>query len=410
MLSQFCDKSLAFICNHPSYDPFMTILEGAVRSSKTYTMNPKIFTQLNHYDVAGDRVLFGVSKDTIYKNVLNNLFDFYGEGNYSYNRQSGQLWLGNKEWSVVGAKDEGSEKYIRGRTVGIAYGDELSLTPKTFFEMMLSRMSPTGARFYGTTNPDSPYHYLYTDWITNPKKQHLLRSIKYTLDDNYSLDEETKDRFRTMYSGLFYQRYILGKWVVADGAIYRDSYSESLTYDDESAPKTLKSHDLLRYIPIDYGTGNPTVFLLIIDDGETYWIDREYYHDSRADGVAQKTDKQYVTDLSKFVEDFAPRGAQCIVDPSAASLKAQMTSDGIWHGNAKNEVLDGIRTVASLMAQKKIRIHKRCVKTHSELQTYSWDKNKQKLGEDAPLKQHDHTADALRYFCETIVPKWRIAA
>lgn len=409
----FSLKSMKFIGRDPSMDALINILEGSVRAGKTWTMIPKLLFQLIPYDVPGDRIIFGVSKETIYKNVLNELFNFIGTKNYSFNRQNGDLWMYGQQWSVVGAKDEGSEKYIRGRTVGIAYGDELVLIPKTFFEMMLTRMSPDGARLYGTTNPGSPYHYLYTDYITDKDKleKGLVWSQKFMMEDNLSLSEAKREQYRTLYKGVFKRLYIDGDWVLAEGSIYKDCFDDSNLYDDDSRPMNLSvvGGYSEMFIPIDYGTGNPTVFLHIIDDGKKYWVDREYYWDSRAEGSHQKTDSQYVTDLKEFIGAYCPRGAESIIDPSAASLKAECDMQGIWHCNAKNEVLDGIRSVSTLLGKKAIMIHKRCEKTRKELANYAWDKNAALKGEDAPMKQNDHAPDALRYFVHTKVPTWRIA-
>lgn len=389
----------------------MTILRGPVRSGKNWTMIPKLIFALNTYNPGGERVMFGVSKDTIYHNVLNDIFNFVGTKGYSYNRQTGELWIGNAQWRVVGAKDEGSEKFIRGSTVGIAYGDELVKIPQSFLEMMLSRMSPEGARIYGTTNADSPFHYLYTDYINNQKKieDGFLETIRFTMRDNLSLSNAKIIQFESMFKGVFKQRFIDDEWVVAEGGIYKDVIDDGLLYDDDSRPIGLYGSGgfVEMFIPIDYGTGNPTVFLHIIDDGTTYWVDREYYWDSKETTV-QKTDGQYVDDLIKFRGDYAPN-AQCIVDPSAASLKAEMNLRGVWHCDADNDVENGIRNTMSLLAQKKIRIHKRCVKLYAELGSYAWNIKKQKLGVDEPLKQHDHAPDALRYFVQTKVPSWRIS-
>lgn len=413
-MASFSPKSKAFIRTHPRNDAFFTILEGSIRSSKTWTMIPKLLFGLNNYKVAGDRIIFGVSKETIYNNVLTQIFDFIGTKNYTYNRQSGELWLYNTRWSVVGAKDEGSEKYIRGRTVGIAYGDELVLIPKSFLDMMLGRMSPDGARAYGTTNPDSPYHYLNLEYLQDEdKKKHgLVRAIHFDLNDNLSLTSEVRARYEAMYKGVFYQRMIQGLWVIAEGAIYKDCFDNANLYDNASRPSTLTAPGGYSemFMPIDYGTTNPTVFLHIIDDGTTYWVDNEYYYNSADTGV-QKTDGQYVTDLKKCQQDWNATGAQIIIDPSAASLKAEMIQQGIWNtDNADNEVIDGIRNVSTLLLKKKIRIHERCAKLRGELASYAWDKKKQKLGEDAPIKQNDHAPDALRYFVQTKVPAWRLAA
>jgi PBSX family phage terminase large subunit len=410
----FCPKAQKFITRHPKNDSFLSVLSGAVRSGKTFAMIPKILFGLLNYNIPGDRIIFGVSKETIYKNVLNELFNFVGTDKYKYNRQSGELWICGDLWSVVGAKDEGSEKYIRGRTVGIAYGDELSMIPQSFFEMMLTRLSPEGSRLYGTTNPDSPYHYLYVDYINNDEKKAKPNYIfveQFSLDDNLSLSEETKERYRTSFKGVFKKRMIDGLWVVAEGAIYKDCYSDELLYDDDSRPIGLLGAGGYQsmYVPIDYGTGNPTVFLWIVDDGNTFWIEDEYYYDSRdtdSTGGVQKTDGQYVKDLIEWMAKRCP-GAECIIDPSAASLKAEMALQGVWHSDANNEVLDCIRVVSSLLAQKKIRIHKRCKNHIKELQTYAWNPRQQKLGIDEPMKTHDHSCDALRYFVYSKVPAWR---
>lgn len=410
-MANYTPKSKAFITRHPKQDAIINILEGAVRSGKNWTMIPKVVFGLNDYDVGGEKVIFGVSKDTVYHNVLNDLFNFYGSKNYSYNRMTGELWLDHTKWRVVGAKDEGSEKYIRGSTVGVAYGDELVKIPQSFFEMMLSRMSPEGARLYGTTNPDNPFHWLNKDYLTDIKKRQegLVWSEKFMLEDNLSLSPAKILQFKTMFKGVFKKRNIDGLWVVAEGAIYKDSYSEELLYNDTTRPIGLGNSGgfIEKFIAIDYGTGNPTVFLLVIDDGTTYWVDQEYYWDSRETSV-QKTDGQYIEDLIAFKEEFGPQ-AQAIVDPSAASLKAEMNLKGVWHCDADNDVENGIRNTSSLLAQKKIRIHERCVKLRSELEAYAWDPLKQKTGLDEPLKKNDHAPDALRYFVQTKVPAWRIA-
>lgn len=410
-LAKFSPKALKFITRHPKYDAVINILEGSVRSGKTWAMIPKLLI-LNNYDVRGDRVIFGVSKETIKNNVLNQIFDFVGTKNYSYNSQSGELWIYNTRWRVIGAKDEGSEKYIRGSTIGIAYGDELTKIPKSFFQMLLTRMSPEGARLYGTTNPDSPFHWLKVDYLDNKelRKAGTLWSQHFVLEDNLSLSPEKIAYYKTTFKGIFYKLFILGLWVLAEGVIYKDSFTDDNLYDDSNKPIGLLNDGgyVAQYITIDYGTGNPTVFLHVIDDGDIFWVDREYYYDSKKDYNFQKTDGQYVDDLIEFRALYASN-AECIIDPSAASLKAEMTLRGVWHSDAENEVLDGIRTVANLFAKKKLKINRRCVNLISELGTYSWDTKAAEKGEDKPIKKFDHACDSLRYFCHSKVPAWRIA-
>lgn len=395
----FGEKSFRFFTRPVEDDAFINILEGTIRSGKTWAVIPK-FEAMSRYQVDGYRLITGVSKATIYQNVLNDLFSLIGRDKYHYNRQTGELKLFGVDWLVMGAKDEGSEKYVRGLTVGMAYSDELTLMPKNFFQMLLGRMSPEGARFYATTNADSPFHYIKTDYLDNKELRDRgeIWSEKFVLDDNLSLSETRKARYRRMYTGLFYQRFILGNWVVAEGAIYAGAYSDELLYDDASRPVGLlgEGGHQRRWIPGDYGTANATCFYDALDDGSTYWIDDEYYWDSRVTSI-QKTDKQYADDLEKFIAGTLrpncskKNDAMVVIDPSAASFKVEMMQRGIWHTDGDNEVLDGIRVLASLMAQKKVRIHKRCTKLIAQLQSYAWDEKAAKRGEEKPIKFEDHS-------------------
>ena len=395
----------------PERDWPINILEGAVRSGKTWCLHPKIL-YCCEYSVGGHKVITGVSKQSIYNNVLHDLFDIVGSRNYSYNRSSGQLRLCDSDWLVVGAKDEGSERYIRGLTVGIAVCDELSLMPRSFFQMLLSRMSPEGARLYGTTNPDSPYHWLKAEFLDNDdlRAKQIVWSDHFTMPDNPNLSALYIENQKRLYSGFFYKRFIEGLWVVAEGAIYRDSWSESLLYDRQDEPPGLRSRGghQQRIVAVDYGTTNPMVFLDIYDDGKIFWITREYYWDSTIE-MRQKTDAEYAGDLVEFI---GPTGdAKVIIDPSAASFKAEMTKRGIWYVEAVNDVNEGIRISSMALNQRLVRFCRQTVKkTIQEMQSYAWDPKAAQRGEEKPLKIHDHGPDAFRYFAMNDVPYWRLAS
>jgi len=425
MFKPYGEKARRFILTPPEQDKRITILEGSVRSSKTFAMFPKIVPFLNLYPVAGHRILFGVTKATVYRNILTYLFELVGERNYSYNRQTGELWLMGTRWSVIGAHDEGSEKYIRGLSVGIAVGDELTLMPESFTMMLLNRMSPTGARLYATTNPDSPYHYVKTKIIDNEEWRHHVNVIHFTLDDNPNLDEDYKNFVRKGYKGVYKLRFIDGLWVMAEGAIYADSLDADNEYDDESMPETLRvpQFQAQRCISMDYGTVHPHVYLDCIDDGDTVWFDREYFWDSTK-MARQKTDSQYADDLELFMKGQpilgataytnpmpAADGALVIVPPECASFKAELSQRGIWHTDADNAVEDGIRMVSNMLARKKLKIHKKnCPNTLRQMQSYAWNPQAAKRGLEEPIKIEDDANDGLRYFVRTQVPTWRIAA
>lgn len=407
----FSAKARAFCQRRPAQDAWINILEGAVRSGKTWAMILKLL-QLNFYEVAGLRLIVGVSKSSIYRNILKDLFEIVGSNNYSYNSQSGQLWIFGIEWHVIGAADEGAQRKIQGLTAGIIYVDEATRLPRSAWEMLLTRSSTDGARVYATCNPDSPLHYLKTDYLDNEKKRREgdVWSEHFTLDDNLSLTQVAKDRLKRSFTGVFHARYILGLWVIAEGVIYKDCWTEENLYDDDTRPVGIFGSGgyASRKVAIDYGTTNPCVFLDIWDAAEIYWCEQEYYWDSRKTN-AQKTDAEYADDLVKFIGD-GP-SPEIIIDPSAASFKVELNRRGLWTADANNEVLDGIRKTASLLAQKKLRFNrKKCPRTIVEFQTYAWDDKKSKRGDEEPIKQNDHGPDAARYYVETRVPDWRLAA
>lgn len=384
IIGQFGQKAYNFIATPIQNDKRINILEGAVRSSKTFSMIPKLLQLVRHFDGLG--LITGVSKDTIYDNILRDLFDIVGTDNYHYNRQSGELTLFGRAIKVMGAKDEGSEKYIRGKTLSWAYCDELSLMPEKFFKQLLNRLSVKGARLYGTTNPDSPYHYLCVEYITNTDKLKMVQVIHFELDDNPNLDDEYKDFIRGAYAGLWFKRMIEGLWVLAEGAIY-DMWDEKKHVIDD-APKL--DHE---WVAIDYGTTNPTVFLRQgFVNGKYYSVD-EYYYDSKVAG-RQKTDGEYSRDLQDFT---GGKRLTVIVDPSAASFIAQLRKDGFMVIEANNSVLDGIRWVSSLLEKEQYYIVRKCANVIKEKSAYVWDEKAQKVGEDKPLKTNDHCSDAERY-------------
>jgi PBSX family phage terminase large subunit len=393
----------------PEYDWPINLLEGAVRSGKTWCLHPKAI-YCCRYDVAGRKIITGVSKQTIYNNVLRDLFDIVGSRNYNYNRSNGNLRLFNSEWQVIGAKDEASERYIRGLTVGVALCDEVSLMPHSFFQMLLSRMSPEGARLYGTTNPDSPYHWLKLGYLDNTelRTRKTLWSDHFTMADNPNLTTDFVESQKRLYTGFFYKRFIDGLWVMAEGAIYKDSWSEELLYDLKDEPIGLPAEGghQQRIIAVDYGTTNPMVFLDIYDDGKLFWVTREYYWDSVAE-MRQKTDAEYADDLARFIGP--QNNAKVIIDPSAASFKAEMIKRGIWHADAEDDVNEGIRVSSMILNQRLVRFCRQTtVKTVQEMQTYAWDTKAAQHGEEKPLKYHDHGPDAFRYFAKTVVPHWRL--
>lgn len=298
---------------------------------------------------------------------------------------------------IFGGKDERSQDLIQGITLAGVLFDEVALMPESFVNQATGRCSVSGSKFWFNCNPDGPYHWFKTNWIDRAKEKGLLY-LHFTMDDNLSLTEHIKKRYASLYSGVFFQRYILGLWVVAEGIIY-DMFSTAKHVVDASAASGAAKY----YVSCDYGTQNATVFLMWQSgaDGKWYCVD-EYYYSGR-DETAQKTDNEYADDLEAFVG--SRKIEAVIIDPSAASFIALLRKRRFKIIKARNDVLDGIRFVGMLLNTGQIIFLKNCKNTIQEFGSYIWDTKACERGEDKPIKQHDHAMDAVRYFCFTIINK-----
>lgn len=281
--------------------------------------------------------------------------------------------------------------------------------PESFVNQATARCSVEGAKWWFNCNPSGPVHWFKINWIDKRKVKKLLY-LHFTMDDNLSLSERIKAKYRAMYVGVFFLRYIKGLWKAAEGLIYT-MFSDDNLYTDEERPLALKNIGS-RVITVDYGTTNPCVFLDTWDDGQTLWVDREYRWDSRSEEARrsvspQKTDKQYADDMAQFMGTRSEDQCVILVDPSAASFITELRSRGWAVKAADNEVLDGIRKVSTMLEHRTIRINKMCRGLVSEMQSYVWDEKAAERGEEKPVKQLDHGPDALRYRVNAL-PKWRI--
>lgn len=383
------------------------IADGAVRSGKTSVMSLSFFLWGMSNFKACSFAMCGKSVGAVQRNIVTPLLGIkYLRDHFEikYNRADHVIVArrGTREnrFYLFGGKDESSAALIQGITLAGVLLDEVALMPRSFVEQALARCSVDGSKLWFNCNPEGPEHWFRKEWILKPEKHNALH-LHFTMDDNPSLTEEIRERYRSMYSGVFYERFVLGRWVMSEGLIYDMFDPDANTYADESAPASLHFSGV-RTIACDYGTTNPTVFLDIYDYDGTVYVDREYRWDSREE-QRQKTDEDYADDMDAFVGD-----SQCaiIVDPSAASFIAALRRRGLYVVPADNDVLDGIRRTATLLQRRKILINKSCAPLLGEMGTYLWDEKSCKLGVDKPLKERDHGPDALRYFVNSL-PDWR---
>jgi PBSX family phage terminase large subunit len=407
----FGAKAHNFIMREPKDDKRYTVLVGSVRSSKTFALDAKTIVQLSRYQLPSNakRLMLGTSQKTLYRNVLLDLFSIVGKSNYSYNQSSGELWLFGKQWFCMGAKDEAAYRQILGMTVGLSVADEVVEYPKSFLAQLFLRMSPSGARFYGSTNPSNPYCYLKSEVIDNPEFAPDLEVINFSLDDNPNMDARSKAAIVASQTGVYRQRYILGLWVLAAGSIYKDAWDAELnTCTNKTQPIGLTGTGgfVDHYFAVDCGVGHPQATYEFYDDGTKIWVTREDVWNSKIT-MQQRTDGQYADALEKFM---GGRNQQVIVPPEAASYKAELASRGFWVTDADNAVSEGIHTVSSLLYSRRLIINKdECPLLVRRIPEYVWDEAALRLGNEEPKKINDDEVDALRYGVHGKIPVWRVA-
>lgn len=397
------------------------IADGAIRSGKTVSMSLSFVMWAMSAFAGQNFAMCGKTIGSFRRNVLFWLKIMLKSRGYTVeDHRADNLIIVTRGgranyFYIFGGKDERSQDLIQGITLAGVFFDEVALMPESFVNQATGRCSVEGSKFWFNCNPDGPYHWFKVNWINRSKgylskqQQETLKKkgieiknilyIHFTMDDNLSLSEDVKKRYKAMYTGVFFLRYILGLWAVAEGIIY-DMFSEQA-----HVQKVAKFARLLlrgnRYVSCDYGTQNATVFLLWAKGVDKKWYCiREYYYSGREE-KAQKTDAEYAADLKDWLEGTKIRAV--IVDPAAASFIAELRKQGFTVLKANNDVLDGIRLVASLLNQGKLVFSEACINTRKEFASYTWDPKAAERGEDKPVKQNDHCMDAVRYFCRTIL-------
>ncbi|MDU2205405.1 MAG: PBSX family phage terminase large subunit [Thomasclavelia ramosa] len=297
---------------------------------------------------------------------------------------------------IFGGKDERSQDLIQGITLAGCFFDEVALMPQSFVNQATGRCSVDGSKYWFNCNPEGPFHWFKVEWIDKLKEKNLIY-LHFTMDDNLSLSDKIKARYVNQYAGVFYDRYICGLWVVAEGIIY-DMFDKE-KHVLKTKPKI--NQEEYKYISCDYGTQNPMVFLLWEKGvNETWYATKEYYYSGRKKKV-QRTDGQYADDLVEFIGNLNIE--YVVIDPSAASFIAELRSRGINVKRARNDVKNGIREVSNMLNKNQLGFLESCKMTINEFAVYVWDSKATSRGIDAPIKENDHCMDAIRYFVNTIL-------
>jgi PBSX family phage terminase large subunit len=354
-------------------------------------------------------IIVGRTLQTIERNVLEPLQDATLFGSVAaevhHTRGSTTAVILGRTVHLIGASDARAEGRLRGLTAFLAYVDEATLVPEGFFNQLLARLSVPGARLLATTNPDSPAHWLRRTFILRAAELGLAH-WHFTLDDNPALDPAYVAALKAEYTGLWYRRFIEGAWCLAEGAVY-DMW-------DEKRHVVTELPNMIRMIAlgVDYGTTNPTDAVLIgLGADRCLYAAAEWRWDSKLERRAL-ADVELSKRLRGWLGTLAMPGIPAspeyfVLDPAAASFKEQLYNDGVTVTAGDNAVVDGIRTVSSLLSLNRLKIDASCKDLLDEIPGYSWDDDKALKGEDAPVKAADHALDALRYGVHTTRALWR---
>ncbi|MCL2014147.1 MAG: PBSX family phage terminase large subunit [Oscillospiraceae bacterium] len=388
VLTWWCDCS-----RYREYDAI--ICDGAVRSGKTLCMSISFiswaFSCFDGYSFA----LCGKTAASLSRNVITPLLGILNSLGFECEHKISRSYMDiayknrRNRFYLFGGKDEGSAALIQGVTLAGVMFDEAALMPRSFVEQALARCSIHSSKFWFNCNPEHPFHWFYLEWVKKAKQKNAFY-VHFTMKDNPSLSRKILSRYESLYSGSFYDRFILGKWTAAVGAVF--PMFDARKHIVSKLPEIFENY----HISCDYGTVNPASFGLWGKRDEKYYRIREYYYDSKKNGD-QKTDEEYYNELVNLAGNAKIQSV--IIDPSAASFIQLVRRKNRFRCiPAKNEVSDGIRKVANMLKAGKLLFYKSCTDCIREFALYSWDDNN---GRDIPKKQNDHAMDDVRYFVST---------
>ncbi len=372
-----------------SYDA--VICDGAVRSGKTLALSLGFVLWAA---ASFDRAAFAMCGKTVTalrRNVIAPLMPLLRDMGIQCSEKVSRSYFDvslagrSNRFYLFGGRDEGSAALIQGMTLSGVFFDEVVLMPRSFVEQALARCSVSGSRMWFCCNPENPGHWFYREWIKKAEEKNALY-LHFTMDDNPSLSERVKSRYERLYSGAFYDRFVLGKWAASEGVVYPMFSPEKHVFSGEKQCERF-------VISCDYGTVNPSSFgLWGLSSGVWYRL-REYYYSSKREG-ALRTDEEHYAALEELAGGHEIE--KVIVDPSAASFIECIRRHGKFRvAKADNDVITGIRRVSAALKEGRLMFHESCGDIIREFSLYRWS---EKSGADVPVKENDHAMDDLRYF------------
>ena len=400
----FSDKQVKLLSwwmdNSPHSDKDIVIADGSIRAGKTVAMICGFIDwSIANFDNQ-NFIIAGKSMGALTKNVLNPMKKILNAKGLKFNHirstEEPRIEIGTNYYYLYGANNVSSKDTLQGLTAAGSFADQVELFPENFVNEMVARCSVEGSKHWFNSNPDSPYHFLKKEWIDKAEQKHILH-LHFTMEDNLTLSQKIIDRYKRMYSGVYYDRYIRGLWVVAEGLVF-PSFSKDNVVD--KVPDDVNIVE--EYVGCDYGAANPTAFghIGVGSDNRMYLLNT-YYHSGR-EGT-DKANSQYRKDLQNFIikHDINPKWI--FIDPSAKSFRVELYQHRdefpifrkIYKAN--NSVNEGIERVSNLITLNKFQVLKHNDKAQEEFHSYRWDEKAAAKGKDTVIKDNDHIMDLIRY-------------
>lgn len=392
--SAFSPKQMAALtwwCNGSGVEKKNGIIcDGAVRSGKTLCLCIS-FVAWSFYSFSNTSfAMCGKTIASLRRNVVTPILPvlkslgFDVKENLSRNFVDISKDNRSNRFYLFGGRDESSAALIQGMTLGGVLFDEVALMPRSFVEQALARCSLENSKFFFNCNPEYPHHWFNEEWIKKKDDKNVLY-VHFRMEDNPSLTPEIIERYKSLYSGAFYERFVEGKWVAAQGLVYP-------MFDVNHHIRECE-HEQEYFLSCDYGTLNPFSLGLWARCKNTYYRIDEYYHDAREQGI-QLTDEEYYVQLEKLVG--SRKITALVIDPSAASFIQCVRKKGKFKVvRANNDVINGINRVCDALKNDEIFFSRRCRDSIREFSMYRWDDRAKR---DAVRKEHDHAMDDIRYF------------
>ena len=396
------------------------IADGSIRSGKTLSMSLSfVLWAMNTFDGQ----TFGMCGKTIgsfRRNVLSGLKPMIKARGYKIqdNRQDNLVTISNGDienyFYIFSGKDERSQDLIQGITLAGILFDEVALMPQSFVNQATGRCSVEGAKIWFNCNPDNPQHYFYTEWIKKNKAKRLIY-LHFTMDDNLSLSEKTKKRYRERYTGVFYKRFILGLWVVADGLCFEQFASEPEKWLKDEAEGNISFIS----VGVDFGgTNSKTTFVATAVHGnfDSIGVIKSYKLDGEKGTIdAQRLNTEFIRFIRELQAEYKAPIKYAFCDNAETYLitgiKNAVKSAGLGLAvgdSDKGTIIDRIVCVNTLLNTERVYILRSCGQVINALRTAMWDAKAAEKGID---KRKDDfstdidTCDAFEYSISRFIPR-----